>query len=82
MIGDPSPKRTAFTAVAAGGLTMPLFTGYQFRLELQDRLVSLAHVDGPANAIAVAPTSNKLFQRFVLLLGLDIVLEQKRGRRY
>jgi hypothetical protein len=82
VIGDPSPKRTAFTGVAAGGLTMPLFTGYQFRLELQDRLVSLAHVDGPANAIAVAPTSNKLFQRFVLILGLDIVLEQKRGRRY
>lgn len=37
---------------------------------------------GPANDLARAPTSTKVFHRLSLRFGLDVVLEQKRGRRY
>jgi hypothetical protein len=39
-------------------------------------------VTGPANDLAIAPTASKYYHHFALVMGLDIVLERKRGRRY
>jgi len=67
---------------AAAGVTTPIGTGYQFRLEFRDVITSLTRVTGPANDLAIAPTDSKNYQHFGLVMGLDIVLERKRGRRY
>jgi hypothetical protein len=82
VISDPSPSRTTLNLVGAAGITTPLGTGYQFRLELRDRMVTLERLSGPANALGIGPTDTRLAHRIELALGLDIVLEQKRGRSY
>lgn len=82
LIGDHSPRRGSIGLLAAGGFMLPLGPGYQFRLEVRDHLNSLKVVDGNADASGTAPTRVRVFHHLGLVMGLDIVLEQKRGRRY
>lgn len=84
VIVDDHPKQIAFSGQIAAGMTVRLGPGYQFRFEMRDVLVPLERVVGPAvltNRLA-APTRVKVFQHFALTMGLDVVLEKKRGRRY
>jgi len=84
IIIDENPKRIGFSGQLAAGITARLGPGYQFRFELRDVLVPLKRVTGPAvlaNGLQ-APTVNKLFHQPGLIMGLDVVLEKKRGRRY
>jgi hypothetical protein len=67
---------------AALGLTTPLGSGYQLRLETSDLVTSLDRLVGPANALGVGPTASRTYHHFSLTLGFDVVLEKKRGRRY
>jgi hypothetical protein len=82
VIDDPSPRRSTIGFLLAGGITSALGPGYQFRLEIRDHIHTIAIVDGPANGLGVAPASNKLFHHPSLIVALDVVLEQRRGRRY
>jgi hypothetical protein len=82
VILDDKPKSGAVTVQAAAGLTAQLNPGYQFRLEIRDVLVPLEHVTGSADALGRAPTTTRVHHRIALTLGLDVVLEKKRGRRY
>lgn len=82
IVVDPHPKSVGVSAQVAAGFTEKLGPGYQFRFEVQDALVPLQRLTGPANDLGQAPTSTKVFHRLALRLGLDVVLEQKRGRRY
>jgi len=82
VVNDPSPRRTVFGLLVAAGMGMPLAAGYQFRLEIRDHVTGLERLDGPANALALGPSSVRLFHGIGLAVGFDIVLEQKRGRRY
>jgi hypothetical protein len=82
IIGDPDPSSFEPTASFAAGVMVPFATGYQARLELRDRLLLVDRVTGPANALAEAPTEKKMFHSVALVFMLDIVLEQRRGRRY
>jgi hypothetical protein len=82
IIEDINGRGGSFMLGAAAGITTPLGTGYQFRLEVRDIVNSLTRVTGPANDFAIAPTDSKYFHHFGLVMGLDIVLERKRGRRY
>jgi len=82
VVVDPHPKSFGVSAQVAAGFTEKLGPGYQFRLELQDALIPLQQLTGPANDLAQAPRSTKVFHRLALRFGLDVVLEQKRGRRY
>ncbi|HTR22223.1 MAG TPA: hypothetical protein VMH88_15335 [Gemmatimonadales bacterium] len=79
---DENPKTTSFSAQFGVGITMRTSPGYQFRLELRDAIADLAYVTGPAPASGVPPTATKWFHNVLLTIGLDVVLEQKRGRRY
>lgn len=79
---DDAPRRTAFGLTLGGGLTFQVSPSYQFRLEVRDDIATLERVTGPASALAIAPTEIAVFHHLVLLFGIDIVLEQKRGRRY
>jgi hypothetical protein len=82
VILDAHPKSVGFSGQVSVGFTEQLNPGYQFRFELQDAMIPLTTLTGPANDLGVAPTASKLFHRFALRLGLDVVLEKKRGRRY
>lgn len=64
------------------GLTSPLGPGYQYRLEIHDILASQTRLDGAVNGLGLGPSSKKMYHHFALLMGIDIVLERKRGRRY
>jgi opacity protein-like surface antigen len=82
VISDDSPHRTSLSGTVGIGLTAPLSPGYQLRLELRDGVSRIEGVAGAANALALAPTALQTFHGVALVVGLDIVLEQKRGRRY
>jgi hypothetical protein len=79
-------KGGAVNPTAAGGLgvMIPIGPGYQVRLELRDQLLLVRTATGPAGpgGVEPAPTGSKLVHSPALLLQLDIVLEQRRGRRY
>jgi opacity protein-like surface antigen len=79
---DDSPRELAFGAVLGAGLTFALGPGYQFRLEGQDVVSGLDRATGPAGASLRPPIASRAFHHFALTMGLDVVLEQKRGRRY
>lgn len=82
IIEDIDGRGASFMTGFAAGFTTPIGPGYQFRLEARDVITSLTRVTGPANDFAIATTDSKLFHHWGLVLALDIVLEQKRGRRY
>ena len=82
VVADPKPGQTSVMLGAAVGFTSAVGTGYQFRLEVRDLMTSLERVTGPANAQAVAPTASRFYHHIALTIGLDVVLERKRGRRY
>ena len=82
IIEDINGRGASFMVGLAAGITTPIGTGYQFRLEVRDIVNSMTRVTGPADDFAIAPTDSKYFHHLVLVMGLDIVLERKRGRRY
>ena len=82
VIADPKPQRTVGMFGGAVGFTRPISPGYQFRWEVRDLVVPMRRLTGPANALAIGPIASQLYHHFSLILGLDVVLEKKRGRRY
>jgi len=82
IIEDPNPKSTSLSFKVGTGFTVRLSPGYQFRLEVSDAIIPLERVVGPANDRAIAPTATHTYHHLVLTMGLDVVLEKKRGRRY
>lgn len=82
IIADPGVSAVKPTAMFGAGVMLPFATGYQARLEIRDRLLLVDRVVGPANALAQAPIGTRMHHTAALVLMLDIVLEQKRGRRY
>ncbi len=79
---DDSPQRIAVSFIAGAGFTMALGSAYRFRLEARDAMTRFQRVTGASDASLVPPTGARFFHHFVLTMGLDVVLEQKRGRRY
>jgi hypothetical protein len=85
VIDDPRPRNAApLLGLAAGVTTRVSKTGgYQFRLELRDVITSIERVTGAADATTlIAPRGSRTYHHFALTIGLDIVLEKQRGRRY
>lgn len=82
VILDNGGTRVLPSAGAAVGFMIPLGPGYQARLELRDQVLAMERVSGPADALATAPTITNLVHSVALSAAIDIVLEQRRGRRY
>jgi len=82
VVTDPNARSTSFMLGAAAGFTSALSSGYQFRFEVRDVLTSMARLVGPVNGLGVGPTATRSYHHIALTLGLDVVLERKRGRRY
>ncbi len=80
---DDSPKTTSLAFQVSAGLTVRTSPGYQLRFEARDAITELAYITGasPGDKL-VPPTATKWFHNVVLTVGLDVVLEHKRGRRY
>ena len=82
IIADPSSSSVDPSALFGLGVMFPFAAGYQARLEFRDRLMFADRITGPADALAHAPTERTLINSLGLVVMLDIVLEQRRGRRY
>lgn len=82
VMGDPDPNDFTPSASFGVGAMLAFAPGYQFRLEFRDHLLLVDRAAGPAVGFGVVPTDRTLVHSLGLALMLDIVLEQKRGRRY
>jgi hypothetical protein len=82
VIDDPDPGSLDFSASLGVGFMLAFAPGYQARIEFRDHLLSADRVTGLANDFGQATTERTRVHSLGLVLMLDIVLEQKRGRRY
>jgi hypothetical protein len=84
VIYEDNGSRAAKPVVAVGfGLATSPRRGYQFRFEARMQGVQLEVVDGPTDVLSRQPdVSSKWLFLPNLTLGMDIVLEKRRGRRY
>ena len=65
------------------GLTTPISSGFQFRLELRDNILGIEKVDGATPENNFNPAHSVDYKHLVsLMAGVDLVLERNRGRRY
>lgn len=81
---DPHPASVSPTMAIGGGMTAFVGRAYQIRFEMKDNIVSLEHVTStvPPALLATPTSERKLHHVFSLTIGLEVVLEKKRGRRY
>ena len=82
VVVDTAPKTTSWTVQLGAGFTATMSPGYQFRFELRDAILPLERLVGPANSAGQAPHETKVYHHLGLVVGLDLVLEHRRGRRY
>jgi hypothetical protein len=82
VIRDDSPRRLALSLVFGGGVTFALGPGYQFRLEVRDVVAGFERMTGAADNLGFPPIGSRSYHHLALSMGLDVVLERKRGRRY
>ncbi len=65
------------------GISTSASAGYQLHLELRNTWVQLPVVTGPAPRQEIVPPTKAAWKRLPsLLVGFDVVLEKRRGRRY
>ncbi len=80
---DPRRSRVAPTLSLGVGTTTPIGRGFQFRWEVRDNILGFEVVDGSLSAAGGEPEHSLGYKHtFSILLGLDLVLERQRGRRY
>lgn len=82
IIADDDPMNGSPALLLAAGLSQPIGSGYQLRLEVRDDFFALERVTGPANSLGQAPTDTGWYHHLSLTIGFDIVFDQKRARRY
>ena len=65
------------------GTTIATSPTYQIRWEIRDNIVGVQKVTGPVSVIGAVPPATTVYKHlFSVLIGLDVVLERHRGRRY
>jgi hypothetical protein len=69
-------------AHVAVGIAQPVGAGYQLRLEVRDDYFALRQVTAAANALGAVTTGKRWGHDLTFTIGLDIVLERRRPRRY
>ena len=82
ILDDPGGSGILPTAGVGVGVMIPIAAGYQVALEFRDNVLGMRRPSGPATSLATPPVETTFVQAFSILLRLDIVLEQRRGRRY
>jgi hypothetical protein len=80
---DKHPASISPTLAIGGGMTAFVSRAYQIRFEMKDNIVSLEHVTGTVPlSFETPPSVRKIHHILSLTIGLEVVLEKKRGRRY
>ncbi len=80
---DETGTRVTPAFILGGGFTAQIAPGVQLRLEGRDNVVGFATVTGPTTIDGLVPPSKTEYKHvWTASLGVDIVLERKRGRRY
>lgn len=65
------------------GATMVLSRGYHVRWEVRDNIVGVERVSGPVQLVTQIPPHETTYKHlFSVFIGLDVILERQRGRRY
>jgi hypothetical protein len=78
-------KRESVTPSFALGIgtTVQISRGYHLRWEVRDNIVGIDAVTGPTTAPRFEPPHEMVFKHmFSVLIGIDVILERDRGRRY
>lgn len=79
---EGSSSVSAQFAVGAG-VTVPISRAYHLRFEGRATTYGLPVVTGPTDFQGILPpTETKYLTQFSILIGVDLVLEKKHGRRY
>jgi hypothetical protein len=65
------------------GATIAMSSAYHIRFEVRDNVLGVQEVTGPVSVIGSVPPHKTVYKHiFSLMIGLDVVLERVRGRRY
>jgi hypothetical protein len=65
------------------GTTIAMSSAYHIRWEVRDNILGVQAVTGPVSVIGQVPPHKTVYKHiFSLMVGLDVVLERQRGRRY
>jgi hypothetical protein len=83
-IYEDSKRTRVSPSLALGiGATTPLGRAYHLRWEVRDNIVGIERVTGPTAAPRFEPPHERVYKHlFSILIGIDVVLERNRGRRY
>ena len=83
-IFDDEKRTRVSPALALGvGATMQIGRSYHLRWEVRDNIVGIEAVTGPPDAPRFVPPHERQYKHlFSVLVGIDVVLERARGRRY
>ncbi|HXY19452.1 MAG TPA: hypothetical protein VEH83_05595 [Gemmatimonadales bacterium] len=90
-LSDQNHKELTWMVSLGAGLMLPLAPGYQLRMEARDIILPLPRPLGPATDTGAVAAGSELPQPPIGLkvthvpsfsVGLDVVLERRRGHRY
>jgi opacity protein-like surface antigen len=80
---DDDNTRVTPAFLLGAGVTGQISPGVQLRLEGRDNIVGFAIATGPTTTDGLVPPSKTEYKHvWTVSIGVDIVLERKRGRRY
>jgi hypothetical protein len=80
---DDANARVSPSFAVGAGATMQLGRAYGLRWEVRDNIVGVERVTGATAGPRVEPPHGRTFKHlFSILIGLDVLLERDRGRRY
>ena len=87
VVADRSPFNTSLHFTFGAGVAVSAGTGYQVWFEARDVMTQLDRVNGQADpsdpsGSLFPPHTKHFFHNFVFAIGLDVVFEKQRGRRY
>ncbi|HXY70744.1 MAG TPA: hypothetical protein VEH62_14985 [Gemmatimonadales bacterium] len=90
-LADQNHKELTWMVSLGAGAMLPLGPGYQLRVEARDIILSVPRPLGPATDTGAVAAGSQLPQPPIgmkavhvpsISVGLDVVLERRRGRRY
>ncbi|MCI0371125.1 MAG: hypothetical protein L0214_07010 [candidate division NC10 bacterium] len=80
---DPDQSRVTPSFALGLGTTVVLGKAYHLRWEVRDHIVRIDRVTGPTALNGALPPNESSYKHlFSVLVGLDVILERQRGRRY
>jgi hypothetical protein len=83
VFADDHDSRIAPSLALGAGFTAAVGQGYQLRWEIRDNIVGVQRVTGSTPQSDLVPPHELSYKHlFSIMIGFDVVLERRRGRRY